>query len=202
MPLRFLKWANTHIGGKAAPSVSRVILEIESGQEDAVLAFLNRQSYETNQEKLAILGVARSLRIALYLISVFGIVLILVSLLTMMLIGQLLISQARHEIQLLHHLGFTDVFLTRCYVKVMLPVITIPFVLAGTGVFVAGFTLFTKRSKSLFLQVQPRLDPGIQRGNKTVLVCSDLKGIPLNFKVIVLVGRGQFAVVADGEQAG
>ena len=71
----------------------------------------------------------------------FGVVLILVSLLTLMLIGQLLISQARSEIQLLHHLGFADSFLSRCYVKVMLPVIGLPFVLAGSAVFAAGFAL-------------------------------------------------------------
>jgi Ca2+/Na+ antiporter len=141
VPMDFMTWANTHIGAQAAPLVSRLVLEIDSAGEAALQDYLQARSYETNQEKLATMGVARSLKIALLLVSVFGVVLILVSLLTLMLIGQLLISQAQNEIQLLHHLGFTDGFLSRCYVKVMLPVISIPFVLAGAAVFAAGFSL-------------------------------------------------------------
>jgi len=141
VPQDFLTWANARIGSQAGSPVSRLVLEIDSSGQAVAQDYLKDRSYETNQEELAILGVARSLRIALYLISVFGAVLILVSLLTIVLIGQLLISQARHEIQLLHYLGFTDVFLSRCYVRVMLPVIAIPFVLAGTGVFAAGFAV-------------------------------------------------------------
>lgn len=141
IPLDFMTWANTNLGSQSESPVSRLVLEVDSVAQTAFQAFLKERSYETNQEKLAILAVARTLQIALFIVGVFGVVLILVSLLTLMLIGQLLISQARPELQLLHHLGFADGFLSRCYVKVMLPVITLPFVLAGVGVFAAGFAL-------------------------------------------------------------
>ncbi len=141
VPMSFMNWANEKIGEKATPPVSRVILEIEPGQEEAVHAFLESQSYQTNQERLPVTHVARSLQIALVVVCVFGVVLILVSLLSLVLIIQLLISHAKQELQLLHQLGFGDVFLARTYVTVIGPIIVIPFVLAGAGVLVAGFVL-------------------------------------------------------------
>jgi hypothetical protein len=141
VPLSFMNWANAQIGQKAPPPVSRVVLEIEPGQEEAVQAFLESQSYLTNQERLPVTQMARSLQIALVVVCVFGIVLILVSLLSLVLIIQLLISHASQELQLLHQLGFDDRFLARAYVTVIGPIIVIPFVLAGAGVLVAGFVL-------------------------------------------------------------
>jgi len=163
VPMDFMTWANAHIGAQATPPVSRLVLEIDSTGEAAIQDYMQTWSYETNQEKLAAAGVARSLKIALLLVSVFGLVLILVSLLTLMLIGQLLISQARNEIQLLHHLGFTDGFLSRCYVKVMLPVIAIPFLLAGAGVFAAGFALRDVLSRIGF-SISPYPAPVVSAG--------------------------------------
>ncbi len=141
VPMSFMTWANAEIGQKAPPPVSRVILEIESGQEEAVQAFLESQSYQTNQERLPVTQVARSLKIALGVVCAFGIVLILVSLLSLVLIIQLLVSHARQELQLLHQLGFDDGFLTRTYVTVIGPVIVWPFVLAGAGIGALGLVL-------------------------------------------------------------
>ncbi len=141
VPMSFMNWANAQIGQKPPPPVSRVILEIEPGQEEAVQAFLESQSYQTNQERLPITHVARSLKVAMLVVCVFGVVLILVSLLSLVLIIQLLISHARQELQRLHELGFDDRFLTRAYVTVIGPIIVIPFVLAGAGVLAAGFVL-------------------------------------------------------------
>jgi len=141
VPMSFMTWANAEIGQKAPPPVSRVILEIESGQEEAVHTFLDSQSYQTNQERLPVTGLAKSLRVALVVMCVFGVVLILVSLLSLVLIIQLLISRAAQELQLLHQLGFADPFLTRTYVTVIGPMIVLPFVLAGVGIGAAGFVL-------------------------------------------------------------
>jgi hypothetical protein len=85
--------------------------------------------------------VARTLKIALMVVCVFGVVLILVSLLSLVLIIQLLISHARQELQLLHQLGFDDRFLTRTYVTVIGPVIVLPFALAGAGIGALGIVL-------------------------------------------------------------
>ena len=147
VPMSFMTWANAQIGRKAAPPVSRVILEIEPGQEEAVQAFCESQSYLTNQERLPITHLAKSLKVAMLVVCVFGAVLILVSLLSLVLIIQLLISRARGELQLLNHLGFDDRFLTRTYVSVIWPVIVLPFVLAGAGIGAVGFVL-----KPLFLE--------------------------------------------------
>jgi hypothetical protein len=154
VPLSFMTWANAQIGQKPPPPVSRVILEIEPGQEEAVQAYLESQSYQTNRERLPVTQVARSLKIALVVVCVFGIVLILVSLLSLVLIIQLLISHARHELQLLHQLGFDDRFLTRTYVTVIGPVIVLPFVFSGAGIGVLGILL-----KPLFMKVGITISP-------------------------------------------
>ncbi|MCP4455033.1 MAG: hypothetical protein GY809_26530 [Planctomycetes bacterium] len=148
VPMSFMTWANAQIGQKTPPPVSRVILEIEPGREDAVQAYLESQSYQTNQERLPVTQVARTLRIALMVVCVFGIVLVLVSLLSLVLIIQLLISHAKQELQLLHELGFEDGFLTRTYVTAIWPVIVVPFVLAGGGIGVLGLVL-----KPMFMKV-------------------------------------------------
>jgi len=141
VPMSFMTWANAEIGRKETPPASRVILEIEPGQEEAVHAFLDSQSFQTNQERLPVTGLAKSLRLALAVVCVFGGVLILVSLLSLVLIIQLLISRARQELHLLHQLGFDDPFLTRTYVTVIGPVIVLPFVLAGVGIGAVGIVL-------------------------------------------------------------
>jgi hypothetical protein len=141
VPMAFMDWANANIGQKAAPPVSRVILEIEPGREEAVKAFCKSQSYQTNQERLSVTHWARSIQVALVVVCVFGGVLIVVSLLSLVLIIQLLISRAAQELQLLHQLGFDDTFLVRTYVTVVAPVVVIPFVAAGAGVVGAGFVI-------------------------------------------------------------
>ncbi|MCF7973035.1 MAG: hypothetical protein K9N55_04415 [Phycisphaerae bacterium] len=141
VPMSFMTWANENIGRKASPPPSRVIVEIEPGQEEAVQAFCKEHAYQTNQERLSVTHWARSLQVALGVVCVLGGVLILVSLLSLVLIIQLLITHARQELQLLHQLGFDDTFLARTYVMVIAPVVVIPFVLAGAGVLAAGFVI-------------------------------------------------------------
>jgi hypothetical protein len=141
VPMTFMNWANAQIGRKAAPPVARVILEIETGKSEAAEEFLADQSYETNREKLPLKRVARSLQVMLIIVSVFGGVLILVSVLSLVLLIQLIISQARQELRLLHQLGFDDSFLAYTYLTVILPVIAGSFVLAAAGVLALGFAL-------------------------------------------------------------
>jgi len=141
VPMAFMNWANAQIGRKAAPPVARVILEIETGQSEAAEEFLADQSYETNREKLPLKRVARSLQVTLIIVSVFGGVLILVSVLSLVLLIQLIISQAKQELRLLHQLGFDDSFLAYTYLTVILPVIAGSFALAAAGVLALGFAL-------------------------------------------------------------
>ncbi len=141
VPMAFLEWANAEIGRKAPPPVARVILEIEPGREEAVQAFLEMQSYETNREKLPLTRVASTLTIVLLVVSLLGGVLILVSGLSLVLFVQLLMSRARPHLRLLHQLGFDDSFLARTYVVVILPVLLGCFVLAGIGVWALGLIL-------------------------------------------------------------
>lgn len=147
VPMAFMEWANAEIGRKPAPPVARAILEIEPGQEEAVQAFLDGQSYETNREKLPLTRVAGALKIVLIVISLLGGVLILVSGLSLVLFIQLLMSRARPHLRLLHQLGFDDSFLARTYVVVILPILCGCFVLAGVGVWGLGFLLKPALSK-------------------------------------------------------
>ena len=141
VPQAFMDWANQTIGQTDTPPPSRVVLEVDNTAEAELQDYFKRNDYETNREKLAGARVARVLRIALFLVSGFGILLVFVSLLSITLTIQLLVSRALSEIQLLHQLGFTDTYLGRTYVGVILPVLAIPFLVAGVGVLVAGHVL-------------------------------------------------------------
>ncbi len=141
VPQAFMNWANQTIGQKATPPASRVVLTVDTVAETAMHAYFKENEYETNREKLAGARVARLLRIALFLVSGFGALLVFVSLLSIILTIQLLVSRALSEIRLLHQLGFTDTYLGRSYVGVILPVLVVPFLAAGAGVLAAGQTL-------------------------------------------------------------
>ncbi len=100
--------------------------------------YLSERSYETNDEKLGSATLARSLRVALSLMAAFGGMLVLVSLCVLVLTSQLLLGRAQGELQLLHHLGFTDRLLSFTLVKVIWPAIAVPFLLAGLGILALG----------------------------------------------------------------
>ena len=141
VPVEFINWANKNIGKNTKPAVSRLILKIDNTQESLLTNYFKQHSYETNREKLTGSQLARTLYTGLFLISAFGTILILVSILSLVLIIQLLINHAKQEIKLLHQLGFTDSYLSSTYALVLLPILGIPFILAGSGVLAAGFVL-------------------------------------------------------------
>jgi hypothetical protein len=141
VPLRFITWANEHIGGRAAPPVARAILKVASGREEAVQAFLERESYETNREKLPVTRAARVLQLALAVVSLFGGILLLVSAMSLVLLIQLLIQRAWQDLRLLHQLGYDDATLARSYLQTVLLLVTVCFGLAGIGVIAVGFIM-------------------------------------------------------------
>ncbi|MFC1766131.1 ABC transporter permease [Planctomycetota bacterium] len=158
VPMTFMEWANANIGRQAPPPPSRVVLEVEPGGEERVQAFLQSRSYHTNQEKFPLTRVAGALQIALLIVCVFGAVLFLVSILSLVLFIQLLISRSKQELRLLHQLGFDDTFLTRSYMRIILSVISISFVLAGVGIWMSGFVAKPVLMKVGFA-ISPHPDP-------------------------------------------
>lgn len=138
VPMEFMVWANATIGRAAAPPPSRVVIEVDSSERQALRDYLGDRSYETNDEKLGSATLVRSLRVALSLMVAFGGMLVLVSLCVLVLTSQLLVGRAQGELRLLHHLGFTDGFLSLNYMKVIMPAIAMAFLLAGLGVLALG----------------------------------------------------------------
>ena len=138
VPMEFMVWANATIGRAAAPPASRLVIEVDSSERQALRGYLAERSYETNDEKLGSATLARSLRVALSLMAAFGGMLVLVSLCVLVLTSQLLLGRAQGELRLLHHLGFTDRLLSLTLVKVIWPAIAVPFLLAGLGILALG----------------------------------------------------------------
>ena len=138
VPMEFMVWANATIGRAAAPPPSRLVIEVDSAERQALRDYLGDRSYETNDEKLGSATLVRSLRVALSITTAFGGTLVLVSLCVLVLTSQLLVGRAQAELLLLHHLGFTDGCLSLSAMKVILPAIVVPFLIAGLGVLALG----------------------------------------------------------------
>jgi len=106
VPQEFLNWANSNVGSGTKSTYSRVMLEVEDASDPALTTFLENNGYVTNRDQL--LSGSGKIKIKLFL-SVLGLIggfIVVLTLNTLVMNIQLLVSKAKAELKMLFSLGY------------------------------------------------------------------------------------------------
>jgi hypothetical protein len=133
VPESFMDWANIKYGNRAAQNPNRLILETADASDEKLGRYLETKDYVTNRDKTRFGKYKQIVNWAVRTISVIGFVLMLFALIIFGLFIQLVVSHARHDIQLLTTLGTAPKQLRGFLLKKFIPAMILV-VLIGTAV--------------------------------------------------------------------
>ena len=129
VPQTFIAWANINYATKPAKNPSRIIIETQDASDENLSKYLDKNGLVTNKDKTRFGKYKQIVNYAVSTISVIGFVLMLFALVIFGLFIQLVISHARHDINLLTTLGTTPKqlrgFLLRKFIPAMAIVVAI-----------------------------------------------------------------------------
>ncbi|MFN0276235.1 MAG: hypothetical protein ACKVPJ_10840 [Chitinophagales bacterium] len=105
VPQDFMNWANTEFSGGAKSKPNRIILEVADPSDVQLLQFLEKNSYETNKDKLK--SSARNfVSILILVISIFGLLIFLLGIFLFLTTFSLLIAEQKNDIELLFQIAY------------------------------------------------------------------------------------------------
>ncbi|MFM7023680.1 MAG: hypothetical protein ACKOXB_11960 [Flavobacteriales bacterium] len=152
----FLDWANTNIGKGKSGSYSRVMLEVEDASNPALNKYLEDNGYVTNKDKLLSGSGKTKIKLFLSVLGLIGVLIVILTLNTLVMNIQLLVSKARAELKMLFSLGYrlSTLFAYMFYGFVVLQLIPLLLIFvalplingaiqSGLSEFMPGFTLET-----------------------------------------------------------
>jgi len=106
VPLEFLEWANKNIGRGAQNDFSRVLLEVEDAADHQLQEFLDAKGYVANKDKLLAGSGKSKIKLFLSVLGLIGGLIVILTLNTLVMNIQLLISKAKAELKMLFSLGY------------------------------------------------------------------------------------------------
>ena len=107
VPQSFMDWANKNIGEGKPSKPNRLILQVSNAADPALTAFLEKNGYQTNSDKLKMGKAGGIIKVVMGLISLLGILFIALSLVIFSTNFRAVIAEAKDEIKLLIELGYT-----------------------------------------------------------------------------------------------
>jgi len=106
VPEPFIQHTNQFIGENKIQQPSRLIIQVNNSANTEIVQYLSQQNYQLNQDKIQASKAAILIQFALSAISLIGIAFIALSFILFSTNLQLLIAEAKNEIQLLLQLGY------------------------------------------------------------------------------------------------
>ena len=106
VPQEFLNWANANIGKGQTGSYSRVMLEVEDASNPALNQFLENNGYVTNKDQLLSGSGKTKIKLFLSVLGLIGGLIVILTLNTLVMNIQLLVSKAKAELKMLFSLGY------------------------------------------------------------------------------------------------
>jgi hypothetical protein len=124
VPLDFLRWANANFG-EGKDVTSKLIVKTENPSAPQVLRFFQEKNYQYNTEQLKTARLTSALRILLYVVSAFGLIVLVLAFWILALSLQLLISRNSERLQKLIWLGYHPGLLVNRYAAFLLVVVVL-----------------------------------------------------------------------------
>ena len=106
VPQEFLNWANNNIGSGIKSTYSRVMLEVEDASNPALTTFLENNGYVTNRDQLLSGSGKTKIKLFLSVLGLIGGFIVVLTLNTLVMNIQLLVSKAKAELKMLFSLGY------------------------------------------------------------------------------------------------
>lgn len=106
VPLDFIQWANREVGRGAQTEFSRVLLEVEDASDPKLEEYLESKGYVANKDKLLAGSGKTKIKLFLSVLGLIGGLIVILTLNTLVMNIQLLISKAKAELKLLFSLGY------------------------------------------------------------------------------------------------
>lgn len=133
-PISFIEWANQKFGGQKATHYSRLYIKTKDANNPALLSFLDHKGYEVNKEKTRFGRVKQVMQGIFTGLGLFGLMVVILSLLLFSFYLQLIIAKSKENLQLLLSIGYSPRWLGKQIAGQMVPayIFIILFALAVT----------------------------------------------------------------------
>jgi hypothetical protein len=106
VPPSFIKWSNANFGDQPDQGASRLLLKVNDPYDKQLASFLKEKGYEISIGRLTGGRLALMLNISLFILSVIGVLMLILSIVVFILNYQLIISKSSSDIKLLLQIGY------------------------------------------------------------------------------------------------
>jgi uncharacterized membrane protein YidH (DUF202 family) len=106
VPPSFMKWSNANFGDQPDQGASRLLLKVNDPYDKQLASFLKEKGYEISIGRLTGGRLALMLNISLFILSVIGVLMLILSIVVFILNYQLIISKSSQDIKLLLQIGY------------------------------------------------------------------------------------------------
>ncbi|MBN1638696.1 MAG: hypothetical protein JW866_07005 [Ignavibacteriales bacterium] len=115
VPMGFMNWANEKFMPELKQFPKKIIIMTDDPSNPALLDFLQKNGYETNQEKLKSSKLNVLFNAVLLAVAFIGVIIVILSIIVFLLSLQLIISESRDKISLLIQLGYKYTNISKTY---------------------------------------------------------------------------------------
>ncbi|HEU4469771.1 MAG TPA: FtsX-like permease family protein, partial [Flavisolibacter sp.] len=122
VPKSFLQWANASLGQVRQPGASRVFIKTRDANDAELLDYFEKSNFYVNKEKTKFGRQKNILEGILTGLGVFGLLMVLMSLLIFSFYLQLVIARSRDSLQLLLLIGYSPGWLSNKVSRQFIPV--------------------------------------------------------------------------------
>lgn len=105
-PVEFIEWANKNVGRGTQNDFSRVLLEVEDASDPKLQEYLESKGYVANKDKLLAGSGKTKIKLFLWVLTFIGALIVVLTLNSLIMNIQLLISKAKSELKMLFSLGY------------------------------------------------------------------------------------------------
>ncbi len=111
VPQSFMEWANQTIGENKVVPPSRLIVKVKNPADPELVNYLSSQNYQINQDRLNAGKAAAVVQVVMSIVGLVGLLFIGLALVIFTMNFRVILAEAKKEIQLLLHLGYTAAML-------------------------------------------------------------------------------------------
>ena len=123
-PLSFIEWADMKFGGQQATHYSRLYIKTRDANNSEFLNFLDQKNYKVNKDKTRFGRTKQVLEGIFSGLGIFGLLVVILSLMLYSFYLQLVIAKSKENLQLLLTLGYSPKWLSKKISRQQVPVYT------------------------------------------------------------------------------
>jgi hypothetical protein len=122
VPKKFLDWSNSNFSTKPVTKASRIYLKTKDANNPELLQFLEKKNYRMNKDKTRFGRVKQILQGVVTGLGIFGLMVVVLSLMLFSFYLQLLIARSKDNLRLLLTIGYSPSWLSKKVAQLFIPV--------------------------------------------------------------------------------